>query len=130
VRISIGASDFSLDDYTLADESPVSNFALQDEELDLVIPVLSEILDINPDLAIMGSPRTAPPWMKIKSVDDPTPHHEFSGGSVDRKCHDDYANYCVRWITAMADAGIPIRAITMQNEPLNPFNSASTVMRW
>lgn len=130
VRISIGASDFSLSDYTLADEPPVDTFELQDEELDHVIPVLLEILEINPDLAVMGSPWTAPPWMKIARLDDPTPHPSFSGGVLDPQHHDDYADYLVRWIEAMEDAGVPIDSITMQNEPLNPFNSASMMMRW
>jgi glucosylceramidase len=60
VRISIGASDFSSTEYTCCDKKGIENFALQKDELDYVIPVLKEILAINPNLKIIGSPWTCP----------------------------------------------------------------------
>ena len=68
IRISIGCSDFSLSEYTCCDEPGIENFALQSEELDFVIPVLKEILAINPSIKIMGSPWTAPRWMKVSDL--------------------------------------------------------------
>ena len=48
VRISIGCSDFSLSEYTLCDTKGIEHFALTKEETQYVIPILKEILAINP----------------------------------------------------------------------------------
>ena len=58
VRISIGCSDFSLSEFTCCDKEGIENFALTDEDTRYVIPILKEILAINPDLKIMGTPWT------------------------------------------------------------------------
>ena len=50
VRISIGCSDFSRSRYTLCDTKGIEHFALQSEETDYVIPVLREVMAINPKL--------------------------------------------------------------------------------
>lgn len=130
VRIAIGCSDFSLSEYTLNDEPGIENFALQSEELDYVIPILKEILAINPNLKIMGSPWTAPRWMKVNNLTDLTPYNSWTGGHLNPLYYQDYATYFVKWIQAMEEKGISIQSITMQNEPLNHLNSASMVMFW
>ena len=61
VRISIGCNDFSSKLYTLADfkgpdSDPLQNFSLSADEKDYVIPVLKEILAMNPGLKIFASP--------------------------------------------------------------------------
>ena len=56
IRISIGASDFSLSEYTYCDNQGIENFALQSEDKNYVIPVLKEILAINPNVKILASP--------------------------------------------------------------------------
>jgi len=130
IRIAIGCSDFSLDEYTLADEPGIENFALQSEELDYVIPVLKEILAINPDIKIMGSPWTPPKWMKVNNLTDLAPYDSWTGGHLNPKYYQDYATYFVKWIQAMKEHGVDIYSITTQNEPLNDKNSASLVMFW
>ncbi|MDE6335788.1 MAG: glucosylceramidase, partial [Muribaculaceae bacterium] len=65
IRICIGCSDFSLSEYTCCDIKGIENFALTAEETEYVIPVLKEILAINPSIKILGSPWTAPKWMKV-----------------------------------------------------------------
>ena len=67
-RISIGCSDFSSRVYTLCDTRGIKNFALQRDEKDYLIPVLKEILEINPNLKIIGSPWTCPRWMKVEKL--------------------------------------------------------------
>ena len=52
VRVCIGCSDFSLSEYTCCDTEGIEHFALTAEETDYVIPVLKEILAINPELKI------------------------------------------------------------------------------
>lgn len=130
VRISIGCSDFSLEEYTCCDIPGVENFALQKEELDYVIPVLKTILQINPELKVMGSPWTCPKWMKVENLTTQIPYDSWTGGHLNPAFYGDYATYFVNWIKAFEKEGIPICSITPQNEPLNHLNSASLVMTW
>ena len=130
VRISIGCSDFSLSEYTCCDKEGIDNFALTDEETDLVIPILKEILAINPSLKIMGSPWTAPKWMKVDNLTDLNPYDSWTGGQLNPAYYATYAAYFVKWIQAFKAQGIDIYSITPQNEPLNRGNSASMYMSW
>ncbi|MBQ2012464.1 MAG: glucosylceramidase, partial [Bacteroidaceae bacterium] len=79
-RISIGCSDFSSKVYTLCDKKGIENFALTKDETDYVIPVLKEVLAINPNLKIMASPWTCPKWMKVKEIGSGTPYDSWTGG--------------------------------------------------
>lgn len=130
VRIAIGCSDFSLSEYTCCDKEGIENFALQNEELEYVIPVLKEILAIKPDLKIMGSPWTPPLWMKVNNLKELKAHNSWTSGQLNPAHYQDYATYFVKWIGAMDKHGIKIHSITPQNEPLNRGNSASMFMSW
>ncbi len=130
IRISIGCSDFSLSEYTCCDEKGIENFSLQKEELEYVIPILKEILKINPELKILGSPWTCPPWMKVNNLTDLEPFNSWTSGQLNPEYYQDYAAYFVKWIQAFAENGIHIIAVTPQNEPLNRGNSASLFMGW
>jgi glucosylceramidase len=130
IRISIGCSDFSLSEYTCCDTKGIENFALQDEEKNYLIPVLKEILAINPDIKIMGSPWTCPRWMKVNNLTDLQPYNSWTGGQLNPIYYQDYAMYFVKWIMAMEAEGIKVYSVTPQNEPLNRGNSASLFMGW
>jgi glucosylceramidase len=122
LRVSIGASDLDEKAFTYCDGKPdpeLKGFSLREDEKN-VIPVLKQILQINPDIKIMGSPWTAPPWMKD--------NNSFKGGSLRPKYYPAFANYFVKYIQGMEKQGIPIDAITIQNEPENPNNKPSMVM--
>jgi glucosylceramidase len=125
LRISIGASDlnadvFSYDDMT-AGQTDVNlvNFSLSKDTVD-VIPLLKEILAINPTLKIMGSPWSPPVWMKDNG--------STIGGSLQPQYYSVYAKYFVRYIQAMQAKGIAINAITPQNEPQHGGNNPSMLM--
>jgi glucosylceramidase len=125
LRISLGASDLSEKCYSYNDlPAGDSDFELQKFSLDPnrkeLIPVLKEILRINPGIKIMASPWSAPTWMKT--------NNNFKGGSLRPECYEVYANYFVRYIQAMKAEGIDIDAITVQNEPLHPGNTPSMYM--
>lgn len=126
LRISIGASDlsrqvFSYDDLPAGQTDPdLQHFDLGADKEDL-IPLLQEILKINPEIKILGSPWSAPVWMKT--------NQSSKGGSLDPKYYGAYARYLVRYIQEMKANGITIDAITPQNEPLNPDNNPSMVMQ-
>lgn len=130
VRISIGCSDFSLSEYTCCDTQGLENFALTVEETDYVIPILKEILAINPDLRIMAAPWTCPKWMKVNNLHDLVPYDSWTGGELNPAYYADYATYFVKWLEAFKAEGITVTALTPQNEPLNRGNSASLYMGW
>jgi len=122
LRVSIGASDlndhvFSYDDLPEGQtDTAMAHFDLGPDKQD-VIPVLKEVLAIYPSLKILGSPWSAPAWMKD--------NHDTRGGSLKREYYGVYARYFVKYIRAMAKQGIRIDAITVQNEPLHPGNNPS-----
>jgi glucosylceramidase len=125
LRVSIGASD--LDDHVFSynDLPPGQTDINQDkfsiaEDKRFLIPVLKQILAINPAIKIMGSPWSPPAWMK---TNDST-----KGGSLKPEYYDSYAKYFVKYIESMKAEGIVIDAITVQNEPLHPGNNPSLLM--
>lgn len=130
IRISIGCSDFSLSEYSCCDIPGIENFGLTMEETDYVIPILKEILAINPDVKIMGSPWTPPKWMKVNNLTDLQPFDSWTSGQLNPAYYNDYAEYFVKWINAFEAQGIKIYSVTPQNEPLNRGNSASLYMTW
>jgi glucosylceramidase len=125
LRVSIGASDlsdrvFSYDDIPSGDTDPeMLRFSIDAEKTDL-IPVLKEILAINPSIKILGSPWSAPLWMKT--------NNSSIGGSLKSEYFNAYAKYFVKYIQAMQSEGITIDAITIQNEPLYAGNNPSMFM--
>lgn len=125
LRVSIGASDlsdrvFSYDDLPVGEtDVKLVKFSLASEKVDL-IPVLKEILAINPKIKILGSPWSPPTWMKT--------NNNSKGGSLNPEYYDAYARYFVKYIKGMATEGIRIDAITIQNEPLHPGNNPSLLM--
>jgi glucosylceramidase len=126
LRISIGASDLSATTFTYNDmpaggtDVNLAHFSIDKEKQDL-IPILKKIIALNPAIKILGSPWSAPIWMKTKS--------SFVGGSLRPEYYSAYANYFVKYIQAMKAEGIPIDAITPQNEPLHGGNNPSMVMQ-
>ena len=131
IRVCIGGSDFSIDDnrFTWCDKQGLENFAPAEYDVKYVIPVLKEIKKINPSLKIIGSPWTAPRWMK-KEVNSNVDRYSWTGGTLKPSCYQDYAEYFVKWIQYMQSQGLDIYAVTPQNEPLNAGNSMSMVMYW
>lgn len=130
VRIAIGCSDFSLSEYTCCDKEGIENFTLTEEETKYVIPVLKEILAVNPSLKIMGTPWTPPKWMKVKDLESFEPFDSWTSGQLNPKYYQDYGTYFVKWVQAFKQNGINIFSVTPQNEPLNRGNSASCYMSW
>ena len=106
-RISIGSSDYSAELYTYADEG-MESFSIERDRA-YIIPILREILAINPDLKLLASPWSPPGWMKTGG--------SLCGGYMRAEYIEQYAAYTVQFIKAYQAEGIPIAAITPQNEP-------------
>ncbi len=125
LRVTIGASDlnpyvFSYDDLPAGETDPdMAKFDLGPDKKD-VIPVLKEILAINPKIKILGSSWSPPVWMKTTG--------DTRGGSLKPEYFDAYAKYLVKYVQSMKKEGITIDAMTVQNEPLHPGNNPSMLM--
>lgn len=124
LRISIGASDLNSSVFSYNDLEPgqtdinLTKFSLEKDRG--VINLLKEILAINPKIKILGSPWSAPVWMKTNG--------STIGGSLKPEYYGVYAQYFVKYIQAMKNEGITVDAITIQNEPLHGGNNPSMVM--
>jgi len=113
-RLTIGASDFSRRHYSLADtpdgspDPELRHFDIA-PNLDDVVPVVRQALEINPGLKIMASPWSAPAWMKDSG--------SLVQGTLLPEYYDAFARYLLAYVEAYRRAGIPVFALTVQNEP-------------
>jgi glucosylceramidase len=120
LRQPMGASDFALDDYSYDDvpagesDPQLRNFSIARDE-QYIVPILKEILAFNPQLKIIASPWSPPGWMKTSQ--------SMIQGSLLPSAYLPLANYFVKFVKAYEQAGIPIFAVTIQNEPLNVPNN-------
>lgn len=125
LRLSIGASDldaevFSYDDLPAGQTDPtLEHFSIAKDEVHL-IPILKEILSINPAIKLMGSPWSPPVWMKTNG--------SSKGGNLKPEHYGVYAQYFVKYIQAYKAHGINIDAVTIQNEPHHGGNNPSMEM--
>jgi len=117
VRLPMGASEFVTGTYyTYDDDLPpgitdtqLVSFTI-DHDRPYIIPILREAMRLNPELKVIASPWSAPAWMKSSGT-------LTGGGSLKPEYYQVYANYFVSFTQAYSQAGIPIHAITIQNEP-------------
>ena len=113
-RLTIGASDFSRTHYTFDDvpasetDSALAHFSIDANRAD-VLPVVKRALAINRDLRVMASPWTAPAWMKTT--------RSLIKGTLRADAYPVFAEYLRRYVQAYQAEGVPIFAITLQNEP-------------
>jgi glucosylceramidase len=113
-RLTIGASDFSRSHYSLNDrpagqtDLPLAHFSIEPNRAD-VLPVVQRARAINPQLSVMASPWSAPAWMKQND--------SLIKGALRPDMHGVFADYLVRYVQAYAAEGVPIFALTLQNEP-------------
>ncbi|GAA2333670.1 ricin-type beta-trefoil lectin domain protein [Dactylosporangium salmoneum] len=113
-RITFGTSDFTSHDFYTYDDGAadpsLSRFSIQRDIDYNIIATLKQALAINPNLRIFASAWSAPPWMKTSN--------NIIGGSLNSTYIATLATYYRRAVQAYAAQGIPIYALTLQNEPL------------
>jgi glucosylceramidase len=121
LRVPIGASDFtargqaySYDDLPAGETDPaLARFSIAHDE-SYVIPALRAVLARNSRVEILANPWSPPGWMKSNdSLGNP-----YDQGNLLASDFQPLANYFVKFIQEYASRGIPIAAITPQNEPL------------
>jgi glucosylceramidase len=113
-RLTIGASDFSMRHYSFDDMPPgqrdpaLARFSIEPNRAD-VLPVVQRALAINPQLKIVASPWSAPGWMKTSG--------SLIKGTLWPNTYGFFARYLLRYVEAYDSLGVPIYALTVQNEP-------------
>ncbi len=115
MRICIGTPDFTGDPWYSYDDVPagqtdvsLAKFSI-DKDRAYILPVIRKALQINPGLLFFASPWSPPGWMKSSG--------SMIGGRLLPKYYEIYAAYLVRFVQAYEAAGVPVYAITVQNEP-------------
>jgi len=114
IRLSIGASDFSVSPYSYDDmpagerDDSLQHFSLA-KDTGALIPVLKEVVAINPAIHIMVTPWSAPGWMKTSD--------RLEGGSLRPDAYAAYAQYFAKYIQALGSYGIKATSLSVQNEP-------------
>jgi glucosylceramidase len=109
-RICIGSSDYAAKVYSFDDGEPdpeLKRFSI-DHDRDYILPMLRLGRKMNPGLFLLGSPWSPPGWMKSNG--------SMLGGSMRKPSFPAYANYFVKFLQAYAEAGVPVDAVSTQNE--------------
>jgi glucosylceramidase len=109
-RICIGSSDYSTEVYSYDEGAPdpdLTRFSI-DHDRAWILPILREARGANPDLWLLASPWSPPGWMK--------PNGSMLGGCMHPKSMPAYAAYFVKFLQAYEAEGVPINAVTSQNE--------------
>ena len=146
LRQPMGASDFRTVDYTYDDVSPggtdysLNHFSIAHDTMAYsgsttsIVSLLQTAEALNPQLSVMGTPWTAPGWMKTGAATDIVPQagvdERLYGGTLssDPQVLTAYANYFVKYVQAYAAQGIKIGYITPQNEPFYDGGSVYPAM--
>ncbi len=119
LRQPMGASDFVEGPHYTYDDVPAGktdyrlrHFSIGHDRKQ-ILPLLRRALALNPKLKVMGTPWSPPAWMK-------TNQSLVGGRLIDSpRIYDAYARYFVKFVRAYKRAGVPIYALTLQNEPQN-----------
>lgn len=109
-RVCMGASDYSRSVYSYDEGEPdpeMARFSI-DHDRAYILPMLSAARAVNPDLFLFGSPWSPPGWMKASG--------SMLGGCMQKKWLPAYAKYFTKFVQGYQDAGVPIQAVTVQNE--------------
>jgi glucosylceramidase len=124
LRQPMGASDFVAGEHYTYDDMPAGttdygmrHFSVEHDRHQ-ILPLLRTALALNPQLKVIATPWSAPAWMKTNG--------SLIGGRLidDPNIYEAYARYFVRFVQAYEGAGVPIYAVTVQNEPQNRHPNA------
>lgn len=139
MRHTIGASDLSADPvYTYDDnggntDTSLSSFNLGDRGTAMA-KLLAKMKSVQSNLKILGSPWSAPGWMKLNGVIQGNEQNNnlndgylTSGGTGSTGYSSQFAQYFVKYIQAYENLGAHVNAITIQNEPLHSASGMPTM---
>jgi glucosylceramidase len=133
LRQPVGSSDLSATFYSFddlcrqtteacttpasADDFGLARFTIQHDAA-YIIPLLQKALEQNPDLHVMLSPWSPPGWMKDSGSMLGMNAKTGKPATLRPEAASAYALYLVKTIKEYQAQGIPIYALSVQNEPL------------
>ncbi len=109
-RVCVGSSDYSTKLYSYDDgdaDPDLTRFSI-DHDREYILPILRQARQANPDLFLFSSPWSPPGWMKFNG--------SMLGGSMRNHYFPVYAKYYLKFLQGYASEGVPIQALTTQNE--------------
>jgi glucosylceramidase len=109
-RICVGSSDYSRTAYSFDEGEPdpdMKRFSI-DHDREYILPMLRQARQVNPDLFLFSSPWSPPGWMKFNNT--------MMGGSMRKHSFPAYAQYYLKFLQSYAAEGVPVQALTSQNE--------------
>lgn len=109
-RVCVGSSDYSTKLYSYDDgeaDPDLTRFSIEHDR-EYILPMLREARQANPDLFLFSSPWSPPGWMKFNGT--------MLGGSMRNHYFPVYAKYYLKFLQAYAAVGVPVQALTTQNE--------------
>jgi O-glycosyl hydrolase len=116
LRNPMGASDFAVNGSYSYDDQPagatdptLADFSIAHDKA-YILPMLRQAERDNPQLTMMGTPWSPPGWMKTSG--------SMVTGSFLPQYYAAYAQYFVKYLKGYAAAGVPVRYVSAQNEPL------------
>jgi glucosylceramidase len=109
-RICVGASDYSTKLYSYDDgdaDPELTRFSIEHDR-EYILPMLRQARQANPELFLFSAPWSPPGWMKF--------NNSMLGGSMRKHFLPVYAKYYLKFLQAYAAEGVPVQALTSQNE--------------
>jgi glucosylceramidase len=109
-RICVGSSDYAASMYSYDEGDPdpdMRRFSI-DHDKRYILPQLRAARQHNPNLFLLASPWSPPGWMKASGT--------MLGGSLKPRNFPAYARYLVKFLQSYQAEGVPVDAITSQNE--------------
>ena len=110
-RTCIGSSDYSTElfsyDDSEQDDPELKKFSI-DRDKKYVLPALRQARKLNPDLFLFSSPWSPPGWMKF--------NRSMLGGTIKKSSLEPYSRYLLKFAEAYKAEGVPLDALTVQNE--------------
>ena len=109
-RTCIGASDYSTQVYSYDEGDPdheLKRFSIAHDR-EYILPMLRLARKENSELFLFSSPWSPPGWMKSGG--------SMLGGSMRRRYIGTYSQYFLKFLQAYAAEGVPVQAVTPQNE--------------
>lgn len=140
LRQPLGSSDlavtfYSYDDLCAQREKPcttaegvadpeLKQFSLAHDQ-EYILPLLRKAIHLNPNLKVMVTPWSPSGWMKNTSSMQGVGADGKTPSALKPEYYDAYAQYLVKSVQGYQAAGVPIFALSVQNEPLYAPNNYS-----
>ena len=109
-RTCMGSSDYSTEVFSYDEGEPdpeMKRFSIAHDKA-YVLPMMREARKVNPELFLFSSPWSPPGWMKAGG--------SMLGGSMRSRYYAPYAQYFLKFVQSYAAEGVPVQAVTVQNE--------------